>query len=191
MKLNHDRLFYPLKININFKLNAEIETTVKAMNKVLVNSSYNEIDFSQSHLPHITLLMGLVHTADRLDNIAERIELFAKDEKVIRYQLSSPYWKKPSRKFCFIDTNPQSEFLHFRTKLFETIEDLIKCEFHGGPNNPSHITVGYAEPDFMNLDELNALMQDSTSTASQIRICVAGNRGTCHQTLFAAELQNN
>lgn len=180
-----NNLQFPIRININFALSEDIEKYARELNEILLEQQYNEIDFSltSDHLPHITLLMGEVDTSLALDELIRRCETFHASSMPIAYEISTPFWKKPSQKFLFIDTLPMEIFKRFRVSLYSELEGLLHCEFHGGPENPSHITIGYGDPRRIGLPQLARLKAPKNLQTQSMRICLAGERGTCHTVL--------
>lgn len=176
---------YPARININFALPAEIEEYVVSLNRLLMNVGFNEIRFSgeDAHIPHITLLMGDVATHSHYEALVDACRGFAVGRDEVPYNLTKPYWKQPSRRFVFIDTVPLERFRTFRKQLDEFVRGLIECEQYGGPENPSHITVGYSDIRKFDLSSIAAPHKNQAGVGSVIRICRAGSRGTCIEVL--------
>jgi hypothetical protein len=178
-------LSFPLRININAPLPASLTTMVQQMNEVFLRSDFDEIDFSSGslHLPHVTLLMGEVASASHFKQLLEKCESFAGRHPAIPYSVGEPFWQKPALKFMFIDTNPLSLFREFRIALHNEVLDLIRCEYYGGPDNPSHITVGYGDSRRLPLVKVKDAYRSISGIANAIRISEAGERGTCHNAL--------
>jgi hypothetical protein len=177
---------FPLRININFSLPDKLEGFVKDINNEFINEGYPDVDFvpEGSHLPHITLLMGTVNSKNDLDEILRKITIFKNEINPIEYTVGHPYWKEPSQKFAFVDTLPLEIFKKFRLKLLLNLNGLINCEFHGGPENPSHITVGYGDKKTIDLKQFVELTPKEGFITNSVRVCIAGERGTCSDILL-------
>jgi hypothetical protein len=180
-----NNLQFPARININFALSIDVEGYVRDLNDALLDKGLNEIDFSEDsdHLPHLTLLMGEVNSQMDLDELIAHCKDFQAKNASLDYELSAPFWKKPSQKFLFIDTLPTEAFRTFRVSLFEGLSGLLHCEFHGGPDNPSHITIGYGDSRKINLTQLTRMPAPRKLKTQSMRVCIAGERGTCHTIL--------
>ncbi len=183
--MNMKNLTFPARINVNFELAADVDAYVRQLNGELLTAGFDEISFSNEskHLPHLTLLMGDVQSRSLLETMISKCESIFATSKRITYTLSPPFWKKPSQKFLFIDTLPTEVFRGFRIQLFGQIKDQISCEYHGGPENPSHITVGYGESKRVNLALLARIPAPAQARTGAMRICVAGERGTCSEAI--------
>lgn len=179
------RIPFPARININCPIPTVVAEVVESMNSRMVDSGFLDIEFSEHspHLPHVTLLMGEVADRSALEELLRKSEQFASMQPSFGYSLGPPYWKKPSLKFLFMDTPPLERFRIFRAELFAQLNGLIKCEFHGGPENPSHITVGYGDSRRLPIERFLSLYRKVEGVASHIRICEAGERGTCHSPM--------
>lgn len=178
-------LKFPARININFALSSEVERLVVAMNSAFLKNEFHEIDFSDrsDHLPHITLLMGRVSSQSAFERVIEKCRIFSATNEPIAYKIGRPYWKKPSLRYLFLDVDPLDVFRQLRLNLYSQISHEIACEFHGGPKNPSHITVGYGDACRVPLEQLENMYCELHAQAITLRICEAGNRGTCRDVL--------
>jgi hypothetical protein len=178
-------LSFPARINVNAPLPASVTAVVQQMNEVFLRSGFDDIDFSDGslHLPHVTLLMGEVASAAHFKELLEKCESFAGRHPAIPYSVGEPFWQKPALKFMFVDTNPLPLFKDFRVAFYNEVRDLIRCEYYGGPENPSHITVGYGDSRRLPLAKVKDAYRSTSGIANAIRICEAGERGTCHNAL--------
>ncbi len=183
-------LSFPARININFAISGEVEKVVRAMNAVFLAHGFNEIDFSErsNHLPHVTLLMGEVSSRLSLERIIASCRSFSLVNSSLQYKIGRPYWKKPSQRYLFLDVEPLEVFRTFRLALHSEIEHDIACEFHGGPRNPSHVTVGYGDNQRIPLSDVDMLYSELYSQANSLRICEAGKRGTCRDVFASFKL---
>ena len=193
MNNKFERLIFPSRINLNFKLTAEVKKHIIEMNSFFLRSGFNEIDFSEDsdHIPHITCLMGEVSSNIAFETLIDCLSEFCKSESPLDYTITSPYWQKPSRRFVFVDTEPNGYFRDFRRRMYVKLKKILSCEHYGGPENPSHITVGYAHKRNMNLASIHKKFHPLSSTASFIRVCKVGTRGTCHDVLYTCSLNEN
>lgn len=176
---------YPVRININSSLSPTVDHLVRTLNQCFLRAGCDDIDFSpsSSHIPHLTLLMGTVHDSRSLAEIGAHCEAFALHTRKIEFSLSKPFWKKPSLKFMFLDAEPYEPLKELRTQLLDELSGLIECEFHGGPENPSHITVGYGSERQVKLSQVRRLYSETVTELVDLRIALAGERGTCHSIL--------
>ena len=181
---------FPLRVNISLRLNPELEDMVRSLNRQIVERGYDGISFvdGSPHIPHVTLLMGEVTDAVDFGQLVSLCNDFAHLQKPFRYRVSKPYLMRPSQHFIFVDTLPQETFRVLRRSLHETAGEELECEHHGGPDNPSHITIGYAKPIYPDLDHLCESFQRTTGVAEEIQICRAGNYGTCIEILHKINL---
>jgi hypothetical protein len=176
---------FPARININCPIPSDVDAVVRSINSRLLDDGFTDVDFSDDspHLPHVTLLMGEVPSRSALEALLERCQHFAQSQSQFAYSLGPPYWKKPSLKFLFLDTLPLERFRRFRVDLLSELGGLIHCEFHGGPENPSHITAGYGDSRRLPSERLMPMYRRVDGIATHIRICEAGERGTCHSPI--------
>jgi hypothetical protein len=172
---------FPIRLNINMALDSEVESAVLFMNSIIVNTGFDNINFGKNgkHIPHITLLMGYVKNESSLHRIIERCESFASTYKPISYKISFPYWKLPSKNFIFVDTLPVEQFRNFRIKLYTRVGELVECQEHGRPENPSHITIGYSDAKNFQIHNIACNFNPPVGVGSVIRLCRAGYLGTC------------
>ena len=185
MSFSNIDLSFPARINVNAPLPPSVAASVQKMNAVFLQAGFDEIDFSAGspHLPHVTLLMGEVESASHFKELLARCERFASRNSSIAYSVGEPFWQKPALKFMFVDTNPLEKFKDFRVALYGEVQDIIRCEFYGGPENPSHITVGYGDSRRFPIAKVKDVYSSSSGVFDVIRICEAGERGTCHSSL--------
>jgi hypothetical protein len=178
-------LRFPLRTNISFMLSPDILDEVCRLNSIIVNDGFREIDFSRPSppIPHITLLMGEVDHRDDLQQLIKALETFSLDLPPIKYKISPPYLRRPSRNFIFVDTVPQKAFRLVRRKLHEALSPFIDCELHGGPDNVSHITLGYAHRSYPGLDKLLKTAQPTSGVANTFQVAETGKRGTCRRLI--------
>lgn len=182
-------LTFPLRVNINFALPEEVDVYVKRINDVVCQNGYNEISFraGSDQLPHITLLMGEVAAGSSLTKLVEGCNEYSRTLMPLTFELSAPYWKAPSLKFLFLDTLPTENFRQLRLELYNSVSNVLTCEFHGGPENPSHITAGYGDSKRIALDHLIRIPRPQSSQTGSLRICLAGARGSCSDVLATCE----
>src|SRR5689334_13556253 len=174
-------LVFPLRANISFTLSHDVREEVLKLNSIIVRDGFSEIDFSgpSAPIPHITLLMGEVDSADDLKALIEALQYFGQHHEPISYEIGRPYLRRPSRNFIFVDTLPQSEFRLFRLELHQILSKFIDCDLHGGPKNISHITLGYAHGVYPGIDNLIQVARPAKGIADTFQIAKTGQRGTC------------
>lgn len=176
---------FPKCLNICLELNESLRRSITEINDVIVADGFSEISFAppSDHIPHVTLLMGEVEGEGDFINLTRAVTDFAACQSPFDYSLSKPYLKRPSQHFIFVDTLPQDHFKAFRRSLHDSSGEYMECEHHGGPDNPSHITVGYAKPIYSRLGRLASRFRRTKGRAENIQICEAGRRGTCIKDL--------
>ena len=173
---------YPLRLNISFELSPAVEEKVVSANHKLVNLGYKEINFQPDGgaIPHVTLLMGDVASRADFERLQQILVAFAKREKSIHYVVQRPYLKLPSKSFIFVDVEPAETFRLLRHRLFEQVNQLLAFEYHGGPDNVSHITLGYARPSLASVGKISQEFEsDLNGIASALALSRVGNRGAC------------
>jgi 2'-5' RNA ligase len=177
-------LRFPLRVNISFMLSREVTEEICRLNSIIVRDGFREIDFSKSSapIPHITLLMGEVDEEEDLKGLIQALRGFSLHEP-IKYKISQPYLRRPSRNFIFVDTVPQKAFRLLRRKLHEALSEFIDCELHGGPDNVSHITLGYAHRAYPGIDKLIKSAQSAGGLADTFQVAETGRRGTCKRLI--------
>ena len=178
-------LSFPARINVNAPLSSSVAASIQQMNAVFLQSGFDDIDFSTGspNLPHVTLLMGEVASASHFKELLNKCERFSSNHSSISYSVGEPFWQKPALKFMFVNTDPLEQFKNFRIALYDEVQSLIRCEFYGGPENPSHITVGYGDSRRLPIAKVKAAYRSTSGVFDVIRICEAGERGTCHNSL--------
>jgi hypothetical protein len=166
-------------------LSPELKSSITALNQIVVESGFCEISFNggSPHIPHVTLIMGEVGDEADFASLVTVCEAFTSHMKQFSYKTSAPYLKRPSQHFIFTDTLPQEHFRSLRRSLYEEAGQFIECDHHGGPDNPSHITIGYAKPIYPFLSKLVSVYKRPSGCAEMLQICAAGSRGTCVEIL--------
>jgi hypothetical protein len=176
---------FPMRANINFALDGAALRYAKMLNATVCDDGYDEIAFSgkQAVIPHITLLMGEINSREHFDSLSKILRAFSTALSPLTYTFSRPYLRCPSQHFIFVDTLPREDFRHLRIGLYDRVNEFIECEFHGGPDNVSHVTVGFAGDIYPNIPALCAIKPPNGGMAETIQICLAGKRGTCTTVL--------
>jgi hypothetical protein len=67
--------------------------------------------------------------------------------------------------------------------MHDVLGNLIEYDDHGGPGNPSHITVGYCDNRSIDLTGLGRDVQLPSGSGSLVRLSVAASRGTCRAVI--------
>jgi len=166
-------------------LSDEVLKEVRRLNSIIVGDGFREIDFSDHSepIPHITLLMGEIDNEEDLNGLIQTLERFSLHQPPIKYKISQPYLRPPSRNFIFVDTVPQKAFRLLRRKLHEALSDYIDCELHGGPDNVSHITLGYAHRAYPGIGKLIKNAVSAGGVANTFQVAETGKRGTCRRLI--------
>lgn len=173
---------YPIKINVNFALSFEIENFCKSVNQAMVEEGLDSINFNNfTSIPHITLLMGNVKSANDYSELIQIYSNFVKSQSRIEYSISRPYWKEPLKKFVFVDVLPLDKFEEFRLNLDKNTKGLIDYSSYGGPDSSTHITLGYSNLENLDNNLISSFLPPSLGIADLMRICKAGNHGTCSE----------
>ena len=180
-----NRINTSFRININLGLSDGVLENVLELNSIIARDSSSKILFSKDSppYPHITLLMGNVLSEDALKEIQDELSSFSRDVNPFHYHLTPPYLKKPSLHYIFSDIVPQDNLYKLRQRLYNKISSLILCDFYGGPDNPSHITIGYTSKVYYSLNELYGKFRNPEGHVETIRVSMAGDRGTCLEHL--------
>lgn len=188
-KLN---LVFPLRTNVSFMLSNDVSEEVRRLNSIIVSDGFSEIDFSEVSppIPHITLLMGEVDNARDLEALVEALGGFSRHQAAIRYEIAKPYLRRPSRNFVFVDTIPQKAFRLLRRKLHQSLSEFIDCDLHGGPENISHITLGYAHGVYPGISKLLKAARPTKGVADTFQIAETGKRGTCRRLIARIQASN-
>lgn len=178
-------LRFPLRTNISCVLSPAILEHVRLLNTIIVTNGFQEIDFSGSPapIPHMTLLMGEVDDLSGLEAMMAALRRFAVDLAPIKYEITKPYLRVPSRNFIFVDAVPQKAFRGLRFSLHELLSEYIDCELYGGPENVSHITLGYAHGAYPGVDKLVQATQSVIGVADTLQVAETGKRGTCQRLI--------
>ncbi len=179
------RIKFPARINVSIQLDGDLKNQILHLNRLICSEGFGEIDFNSSlpQIPHATLLMGEVRSRSEYESLLLACADFASDQQQFPYSISLPYLRSPSKKFVFVDTLPEEKFYDFRRLTDQYVGAYIECDFYGGPDNGSHITIGYSNIPFQKIQ----LLKDETSvtqgTARNIQICLTGRRGSCTDLL--------
>lgn len=182
-------MIFPLKLNINLDLDKTTQHHVIATNKTLNRDYNNEIDFSppKSDIPHITLAMGNVECEKMYALIVGECEKLAAELAPISFKLSDPYNAPPDYRYVLLDVVDNNLIHELRRATSTTLKGLMNFTSHGGGCTKPHITAAY-----LGSSGPARITYDSTppkkSTARSIRICRAGPRGTCTETLQSLPL---
>lgn len=176
---------FPQRLNINLALSEALKHEIVDLNRIVVEDGFSEISFQaqSSQIPHITLLMGDVDSEADFEDIVAACQKFATALSVFSFEVSSPYLKQPSQNYIFSDVLPQDLFLTIRQSLHNGVAQFIKCDDHGNPDTPSHITIAYAQPFYPYPSKLVSMQKPTLGCAEMVQICRTGPRGTCVEVL--------
>lgn len=169
-------IMFPSKININIPVTGKAKIEVKKINSVIPKSLIN---FNGGpHMPHITLIMGTVHSYKDYLQIEKEVKTLSKELNPFKYTVKKIYKPNRTSEYIFADVLTD-EIPRIKHLLFSRIGKFIELSTFGGSENTPHITLGYAE-DFQEI-ELTTLSSNLVSLgyASRIAISQAGPKGTC------------
>lgn len=92
--------------------------------------------------------------------------------------------------YVFVDVSPQPIFRQLRLALYTQVAHWIDCEVYGGPENVSHITVGYAHNGYSEIDALRDGWTPVSGIANELQIAEAGPRGTCQREITSIKMRS-
>lgn len=171
---------FPTRLDISLRLDGSLLEAVRRVNESIVAAGFDEVCLSPDGgaIPHVTLLMGEVGTPEDFERLSDAVERFSRANEAFEISLGSPYLREPLRRYVFMDVLPVERFRAMRFALHDVLAGLIECEPRGGPDNASHVTVGYAESRQRDLDVVLAAGAVGTGRASAVQLCAVGARGT-------------
>jgi len=183
---------HPARINIGLLLDGEVLDFARRANRLIAQHG-GEFAFEPSGIaiPHITFLMGDVGSDSSLTEINAICADFASTVPRLSYTLSSARFADERRRYVFADVREQAVFLKHRRVLQARLASRLKLDHHGGPSNPSHITLGFIEK-----GAPRSLLRDLPSPtglrgkASILQIALTGRRGTCVRALATHQLSS-
>jgi hypothetical protein len=183
-----ENLAFPLRANVGFSLEGELDLYTRALNAILVAHGHVEINFTRGcAVPHFTLLMGKVGDQIQLRRLMEAVAHFTDQHDPVEFDVSAPHFSDKDEGYIFLNVIPQGPFRDLRLALHTAVNGFLDCEPHGGPTNVSHITVGYAGTVGFNIKELENLPKPATrGIARVIQITEVGARGTCKRLITDA-----
>ena len=174
---------FPTKININIPADAFLSRYSLHQNERIVSRGFADIDFRTSRqLPHLTLLTGMIQSeADfiRLKDIVLRV---SKEHHPFSFNLTAPYIA-PGGHFCFVGVTVPAPFFALKRELAALATSFMSFDFHGGPENPPHLTLGYFNQKQSTLAPLALDEFVQESWACKIALSLSGNRGSCIRDL--------
>lgn len=178
------------KININIAVTGSALEYAKFLNAVVVQQGSSDINFQQKAIPHVTLLMGELSTGATLKAIITLLESQRHTFAPFLYNFSPPHLVKPGGKFCFLNITNNQPFFELKHRLADLLIGLVTFDFHGGPDNPPHLTFGYFNQPQVSLpvDALRPL--EDGVLANCLQICSVGLRGTCTEILASLAFES-
>jgi hypothetical protein len=192
MKGNQENGLYPRRININLALDAALEEHVRGTNRAVVKFGFDDICFDSPklHIPHATLLMGVIQSEEDLGTLVNLCAAFSTTVNRLSYTVSPPHWNRPGGSYLFLSTLPDERFAQLRFDLYRLLNTLLDYDEFGGPEDESHITVAYASSTKLELSMLPLGGHHALCVSSKVRVCDTGLRGACTSTLWSGELGN-
>lgn len=172
---------FPARLDVSLRLDGSLLEAVTRVNESLLAIGFDEVRFSPDGgaVPHVTLLMGEVATLEDYEKLSEAVERFSRATETFEISLGPPYLCEPERQWVFMDALPAERFRAIRFALHDVLAGLIELEPHGGPDNVSHVTVGYAESLQGDIEAaLAGAVVGRGGHASVVQLCAVGAHGT-------------
>jgi hypothetical protein len=171
---------FPTRLDISLRLDGSLLEAVTRVNESIVAIGFDEVRFSPGGgaMPHVTLLMGEVATLEDFEKLSEAVECFSRATETFAISLGSPYLRESEGRWAFMDALPRERIRAIRFALHGVLAGLIELEPHGGPDNVSHVTVGYAESLQGDVEAALAGAAVGRGHASVVQLCAVGAHGT-------------
>jgi hypothetical protein len=171
---------FPCKISINIPIEGDFLAYVRRENGKIVSAGFKEICFTDSNqIPHVTLLMGDVQSESDFIELNKIAADFSGKCHKFSYKVSPPYPAQPGGRFCFIGILQCDQLAKIRLDLSSRMNGLMTLGYHGGPENPAHITIGYFNTPPKNSYYVGFEAFTESIEATRIGLSLVGNRGTC------------
>lgn len=171
---------FPARLDVSLRLDGSLLETVMRVNEGIVAVGFDEVCFSPSRgaIPHVTLLMGEVNSPEDFERLSDVVERFARATETFEISLGSPYLRESAGRWVFMDALPRERIRAIRFALHDVLAELIELEPHGGPDNVSHVTVGYAQSLQGDIEAALAGAVVGRGHASVVQLCAVGAHGT-------------
>jgi 2'-5' RNA ligase len=189
--LPHERLEFPIKVNIHFPIRGSLHHDCIECNKKISEITKNEVSFDPTsfQIPHITLYMGFVENIGNLKLMLEATETYSRSIKPLEIQVSQPYISKPQNNWVFLDVQPSETIKTMKRDIQQTTGKYISPLSWDVVGGIPHITLGYVKHEQKIVEEMLSTAElTRTSLATAIEVSFGGARGSCLGSIKTFEL---
>ncbi|GAB3787334.1 hypothetical protein GCM10027601_25950 [Nocardioides ungokensis] len=177
---------FPARVNVHSVIDGTLLTAVNEANGIIYSKWDGEILFEANGgraIPHVTMLMGEVESAQAYDGIVQELARAASVALPATYGVGLPYLVSRNSGFIFVDVLPSDLWQERRLEIAGALGKWMKFDRHGGPRNVSHITLGYARTRPAGVSILAPAFAKASGADQVWQTSLVGDRGTAIKAL--------
>lgn len=173
------------KLNVHWVIEGRLRQILVSLNRCFVAQSESEIDFSDEHQPHITIMMGDVLDEDE---VLARLTDVAKQLVPIQFRLGAPYRDLAGGRYVFMDPADPAPFIEAKLRAQATISSVLRPSTYGGASNPPHLSLAYVRRNCPMPHDAEVYASGELFTVSRIALSRCGDHGTCIDQIAAVDV---
>jgi hypothetical protein len=173
------------KLNIHWVIEGRLRKNLVSLNRLFVAQCESEIDFSDEHQPHITIVMG--YALDE-DEVLARFNDVAKQLAPIKFRLGAPYRDLNGGRYVFMDPADPAPFIEAKLRAQARISSVLRPSTYGGASNPPHLSLAYTRRNCPMPPGTEAYASAELFEVSRIALSTCGDHGTCIDQIAAVDV---
>jgi hypothetical protein len=173
------------KLNVHWVIEGRLRQILVFLNRLFVTQCESEIDFSNEHQPHITILRG--YALDE-DEVRARFADFARQLAPIQFRLGAPYQDPRGGRYVFMDPADPIPFIQAKLRAQTAISSILRPSTNGGASNPPHLSLAYVRRNCSMPQDAEFYSSAELFVVNRIALSRCGDHGTCIGQIAAVDV---